>query len=97
MTCVVSLSLSSCCGQLAAYPLALVRTKLQSQAGLGSKLSLPSDQTHTIGLFRHILRTEGFKGLYRGIIPNFCKVAPAVSISYYVYERVRVKLGVEMS
>lgn len=87
---------SSCCGQLAAYPLALVRTKLQSQAGLSDKLSLPKDQTHTLGLFRHIIRTEGLKGLYRGIVPNFCKVAPAVSISYYVYERTRSKLGVEM-
>ena len=88
---------SSCCGQLAAYPLALVRTKLQSQAGLGSKLLLPREQTHAIGLFRHIWRTEGVRGLYRGLLPNFCKVAPAVSISYYVYERVRTRLGAEMS
>jgi len=87
---------SSCCGQLAAYPLALVRTKLQSQAGLTGKLHLPPEQTHTLGLFRYILRTEGVKGLYRGIVPNFCKVAPAVSISYYVYERTRSRLGVEM-
>jgi len=86
---------SSCCGQLAAYPLALVRTKLQSQAG--ANLGLPKEQTHTLGLFRFIYRNEGVKGLYRGIVPNFCKVAPAVSISYYVYERVRTKLGVEMS
>jgi len=86
---------SSCCGQLAAYPLALVRTKLQSQAG--AQLHLPKEQTHTLGLFRYIVRTEGLKGLYRGIIPNFCKVAPAVSISYYVYERTRSRLGVEMS
>ena len=41
---------SSCCGQLAAYPLALVRTKLQSQAG--ANLDLPKEQTHTLGLFR---------------------------------------------
>jgi len=88
---------SSCCGQLAAYPLALVRTKLQSQAGLSGKLELPAEQTHTVGLFRYILRTEGVKGLYRGIVPNFCKVAPAVSISYYVYERTRSRLGVEMT
>eukprot|EP00092_Neocalanus_flemingeri_P038430 GFUD01041837.1.p1 GENE.GFUD01041837.1~~GFUD01041837.1.p1 ORF type:complete len:482 (+),score=108.77 GFUD01041837.1:170-1615(+) len=87
---------SSCCGQLAAYPLALVRTKLQSQAGLAGKLGLPAEQTHTLGLFRYIVRTEGLKGLYRGIVPNFCKVAPAVSISYYVYERTRSRLGVEM-
>jgi len=87
---------SSCCGQLAAYPLALVRTKLQSQAGLKGKLDLPPEQTHTLGLFKYILRTEGVRGLYRGIVPNFCKVAPAVSISYYVYERTRSRLGVEM-
>jgi len=90
-------TLSSCFGQLAAYPFALVRTKLQSQAGLGSKLLLPKEQTHAIGLFTYILRTEGVRGLYRGLLPNFCKVAPAVSISYYVYERVRTRLGVEMS
>merc|ERR1711936_802635 len=86
---------SSCCGQVAAYPLALIRTKLQSQAGLN--LNLPQEQTHAIGLFKYILRTEGPRGLYRGIVPNFCKVAPAVSISYYVYERTREYLGVEMT
>jgi solute carrier family 25 phosphate transporter 23/24/25/41 len=90
-------TLSSCCGQLAAYPLALIRTKLQSQAGIGAKLSLPREQTHALGLIRYIVRTEGVRGLYRGIVPNFCKVAPAVSISYYVYERTRSRLGVEMS
>lgn len=41
---------SSCCGQLAAYPCALIRTKLQSQAG--TNLNLPYEQTHAIGLFR---------------------------------------------
>ena len=86
---------SSCCGQLAAYPLALVRTKLQSQAGLN--LNLPPEQTHALGLFRYIFRTEGLRGLYRGMVPNFCKVAPAVSISYFVYERTREHLGVEMT
>jgi len=88
---------SSCCGQLAAYPFALIRTKLQSQAGLGLKLSLPVEQTHALGLARYIVRTEGVRGLYRGIVPNFCKVAPAVSISYYVYERLRVHLGLKMT
>jgi len=88
---------SSCCGQLAAYPFALIRTKLQSQAGLGLKLSLPVEQTHAFGLARYIVRTEGVRGLYRGIVPNFCKVAPAVSISYYVYERSRVHLGLKMT
>ena len=50
-----------------------------------------------IGLFKTILEQEGPRGLYRGILPNFMKVAPAVSISYVVYEHVRKMLGVEMS
>ena len=116
---------SSCCGQVAAYPLALVRTKLQSQGtqlaviitidysltvktkqpistslnifSAGLNLNLPVEQTQAIGLFRYTVRTEGIKGLYRGIVPNFFKVAPAVSISYFVYERTREYLGVEMT
>ncbi len=50
-----------------------------------------------VGMFRTILETEGPRGLYRGITPNFIKVAPAVSISYVVYEHVRKLLGVEMT
>lgn len=50
-----------------------------------------------VGMFRAILQTEGFTGLYRGIAPNFMKVAPAVGISYVVYEHVRRALGVEMT
>ena len=65
-------------------------------AGLAAKLNLPVEQTHFIGLFRYTWRTEGFTGLYRGLVPNFCKVVPAVSISYLVYERTREYLGVEM-
>ena len=63
----------------------------------GLNLNLPKEQTHAWGLFKYILRTEGPKGLYRGMVPNFCKVAPAVSISYFVYERTRERLGVEMT
>lgn len=50
-----------------------------------------------IGLIKGIVRTEGFGGLYRGITPNFMKVAPAVSISYVVYEHTRRALGVTMT
>ncbi|KAL0193377.1 hypothetical protein M9458_011673, partial [Cirrhinus mrigala] len=47
------------------------------------------------GLFRHIVRTEGAIGLYRGLAPNFMKVIPAVSISYVVYENLKITLGVQ--
>ncbi|XP_026887296.2 calcium-binding mitochondrial carrier protein SCaMC-3 [Electrophorus electricus] len=82
-------TVSSTCGQLASYPLALIRTRMQAQASVkgGPQLSM-------VSLFRNILSEEGVVGLYRGIAPNFLKVIPAVSISYVVYERMRKVLGV---
>lgn len=80
---------SSACGQIASYPLALVRTRLQA--------STTFENYSMSGLFKNIVQTEGLVGLYRGLMPNFMKVAPAVSISYVVYERVRTMLGVEMT
>ncbi|XP_012693257.1 calcium-binding mitochondrial carrier protein SCaMC-2-B isoform X6 [Clupea harengus] len=83
-------TMSSTCGQLASYPLALVRTRMQAQATLEG-----GPQMTMSGLFRHIVRTEGAIGLYRGLAPNFMKVIPAVSISYVVYENIKVYLGVQ--
>ncbi|XP_053182230.1 calcium-binding mitochondrial carrier protein SCaMC-2-A [Scomber japonicus] len=82
-------TVSSTCGQLASYPLALVRTRMQAQAATGG-----SQQATMSSLFRQILQTEGPTGLYRGLAPNFLKVIPAVSISYVVYEQIKTQLGV---
>ncbi|XP_062260978.1 mitochondrial adenyl nucleotide antiporter SLC25A24-like [Platichthys flesus] len=82
-------TISSTCGQLASYPLALVRTRMQAQASLDS-----SDQPAMSSLVKRIIAQEGFFGLYRGILPNFMKVIPAVSISYVVYEYMKTGLGI---
>ncbi|XP_072538095.1 calcium-binding mitochondrial carrier protein SCaMC-2-A [Salminus brasiliensis] len=83
-------TISSTCGQLASYPLALVRTRMQAQATVEGtpKISMS-------GLFKQIMKTEGPSGLYRGMMPNFMKVIPAVSISYVVYEHIKSTLGVQ--
>ncbi|XP_056274789.1 calcium-binding mitochondrial carrier protein SCaMC-2-A [Pseudoliparis swirei] len=83
-------TVSSTCGQLASYPLALVRTRMQAQAAIAG-----SQKVSMSGLFGQILRAEGPRGLYRGLAPNFLKVVPAVSISYVVYERLKTQLGVK--
>ncbi|XP_004593588.1 mitochondrial adenyl nucleotide antiporter SLC25A25 isoform X2 [Ochotona princeps] len=83
-------TVSSTCGQLASYPLALVRTRMQAQASVEG-----APEVTMSSLFKHILRTEGAFGLYRGLAPNFMKVIPAVSISYVVYENLKITLGVQ--
>lgn len=46
-------------------------------------------------MVKKIVEKEGLFGLYRGILPNFMKVIPAVSISYVVYEYMRSGLGIQ--
>ncbi|XP_075567253.1 mitochondrial adenyl nucleotide antiporter SLC25A24 isoform X1 [Pelecanus crispus] len=82
-------TISSTCGQLASYPLALIRTRMQAQASVEG-----APQLNMVGLFQRIIATEGIRGLYRGIAPNFMKVLPAVSISYVVYEKMKQNLGI---
>ncbi|KAJ8300124.1 hypothetical protein KUTeg_021643 [Tegillarca granosa] len=88
-------TVSSTCGQLASYPLALIRTKLQAQDYSNSSGAKSTDTMSS--LFLKIFKKEGIFGLYRGLAPNFMKVIPAVGISYVVYEKVRKQLGVKMT
>ncbi|KAJ5782610.1 hypothetical protein N7457_004384 [Penicillium paradoxum] len=71
------------------YPLNVLRTRLQTQgtimhpptySGIGEVLSVT-------------LKSEGPRGLYKGLTPNLLKVAPAMSISYVVYENAKRTLG----
>ncbi|XP_018520336.1 calcium-binding mitochondrial carrier protein SCaMC-1 isoform X3 [Lates calcarifer] len=84
-------AVSSTCGQLASYPLALIRTRMQAQA-----LDKGAPKPSMLALLHNILTKEGVAGLYRGISPNLLKVIPAVSVSYVVYEYTRIVLGVDI-
>ena len=78
-------AISSTVAQTFAYPLALVRTRLQVQ-GLQKG---GAEYTGMRDCFRKTVAADGVLGLYRGMGPNLLKVIPAVSISYAVYETVK--------
>ncbi|XP_023588881.1 mitochondrial carrier protein SCaMC-3L, partial [Trichechus manatus latirostris] len=83
-----SVTLSTTCGQMASYPLTLVRTRMQAQdtmEGLNPTMC---------GVFQRILAQQGLPGLYRGMTPTLLKVLPAGGISYLVYEVMKKTLGV---
>lgn len=71
------------------YPVNLLRTRLQAQ---GTVLHTPT-YTGIIDVTRKTIQGEGIKGLFKGVTPNLLKVAPAVSISYVVYENSKALLG----
>ena len=55
------------------------------------------DRQSLLNVAKYIVQKDGVAGLYRGILPNFIKVLPAVSISYAVYEYASQLLNIEMS
>ena len=49
--------------------------------------------TGLVGTFKHIFRSEGLRGLYRGILPEYYKVVPGVGIVYMTYEMLKELLS----
>ncbi|KAJ2899777.1 Calcium-binding mitochondrial carrier SAL1 [Zalerion maritima] len=69
-------------GATVVYPLNVLRTRLQTQ---GTKMHPPT-YTGIWDVGRKTLQNEGMQGMYKGLVPNLLKVAPALSITWMVYE-----------
>lgn len=79
---------SSSLAQLATYPLALAKTRLQACGMPG----YTPEYTGLVSCLTYTIKNEGVSGLYRGIVPNLLKAVPSISISYVVYENVKSAL-----
>ncbi|KAJ2747264.1 hypothetical protein GGI20_000689 [Coemansia sp. BCRC 34301] len=75
-------ALSGCCAQTITYPFDVLRRRMQvtSMSGIEYKYS------STLDAVKQMVKSEGVLGLYRGIVPNYLKVAPAVGVSFWSYE-----------
>lgn len=69
-------------GASVVYPLNVVRTRLQTQ---GTAMHPPT-YTGIWDVTQKTIQREGYRGLYKGLTPNLLKVAPALSITWVVYE-----------
>lgn len=74
----------------ATFPLDLVRRRKQLE-GAGGRARVYT--TGLLGTFKHIIQTEGFEGLYRGIMPEYYKVVPGVGICFMTYETLKLLLA----
>lgn len=83
--------LSSSIAQFSAYPLALVRTRMQAQGIGGQKLKYNG----MLDVLRKTYGREGWRGLYKGSMTNLAKLAPAAGISWFVFEESKNMLGVD--
>ncbi|EEC74933.1 hypothetical protein OsI_10895 [Oryza sativa Indica Group] len=79
-------SLSGIASSTITFPLDLVRRRMQLEGAAGRARVY---QTGLFGTFGHIVRTESLRGLYRGILPEYCKVVPSVGIVFMTYETLK--------
>ncbi|KAE8099317.1 hypothetical protein FH972_017308 [Carpinus fangiana] len=85
----VSGGLAGVASSTATFPLDLLRRRMQLE-GAGGRARIYN--TGLLGTFGHIIRTEGLKGLYRGILPEYYKVVPGVGIIFMTYEILKTVL-----
>lgn len=79
--------LSGLCAQTASYPLEVVRRRMQVAGATG-------DRTGMVGTAKNIISTQGARGLFVGLSIGYIKVMPMFACSFFVYERVKLLMGI---
>ena len=75
--------------QTASYPLEVVRRRMQVGGAVGDGHRLGMAETTA-----KVWKEAGFKGFWVGLTIGYVKVVPMVAMSFFVYERMKVVLGV---
>ncbi|KAJ4346379.1 uncharacterized protein N0V89_010308 [Didymosphaeria variabile] len=78
-------AVSGAVAQTCTYPFDVLRRRFQvnTMSGMGYQYSGIGDA------IRNIVKTEGPRGLYKGIVPNLLKVAPSMASSWLSFEMTR--------
>ena len=79
-------SIAGAFGAFMVYPIDLVKTRMQNQRSgrVGEML-----YTNSLDCAKKVVRNEGFKGLYSGVLPQLVGVAPEKAIKLTVNDLVR--------
>ncbi|KAI6782903.1 uncharacterized protein J7T54_002062 [Emericellopsis cladophorae] len=83
-------SMAGAFGAFMVYPIDLVKTRLQNQRGAqpGQRL-----YKNSIDCFQKVVKNEGFRGLYSGVLPQLVGVAPEKAIKLTVNDLMRGALA----
>ncbi|CAL9052650.1 unnamed protein product [Musa banksii] len=80
-------AIAGACAEVTTYPFEVVRRHLQMQ--------VQANKLNAFATFMKIVEQGGFSALYAGMIPSLLQVLPSASISYFVYELMKIALRVE--
>ena len=75
--------------QTSSYPLEIIRRRMQVGGAVGDGHRLGMAETT-----RAIFTEKGWRGFWVGLGIGYIKVVPMVAVSFFVYERSKVMLGV---
>lgn len=83
-------SIAGAFGAFMVYPIDLVKTRMQNQRSqrVGERL-----YNNSIDCAKKVVRNEGFRGLYSGVLPQLVGVAPEKAIKLTVNDLVRGKFS----
>lgn len=81
--------MASVLSKTAVFPLDLVRKRIQVQGPNRSRYAYGDipEYKSAVGALRTIFRTEGFRGLFKGLPISLIKSAPASAVTVWTYER----------
>ena len=80
-------SVAGAFGAFMVYPIDLVKTRMQNQRGAAGQVLYKN----SLDCAKRVIRTEGFRGLYSGVLPQLVGVAPEKAIKLTVNDIVRGK------
>lgn len=79
--------LAGMCSQTASYPLEVIRRRIQVSGVTGERSGM-------IRTIRTIFAQSGIRGFFVGLSIGYIKVTPMFACSFFVYERLKLALGI---
>lgn len=89
-------------GQTVAYPLDVVRRRMQMSGWDGANALHGDGSGHAVryrgmtDCFRRTVAEEGVRALFKGLWPNYIKVVPSIAIAFVSYEQLKEAMGVQL-
>jgi solute carrier family 25 (mitochondrial phosphate transporter), member 23/24/25/41 len=91
-------------GQTIAFPLDVVRRRMQMSGWAGAAALHGADAAHSTAVaykgmtdcFVRTVREEGVRALFKGLWPNYIKVVPSIAIAFVSYEQLKEAMGVQL-
>ncbi len=87
-------SLAGVVAQTVSFPIELIRRRMQVRGFeldgvVDPNAAKPKGGAGILQEIKGVYRNDGFRGFYRGLLPNYLKIIPAAGVSFLTYEKMK--------